>query len=193
MSQAAGAAARAGVYTRTTSEIITAAGSGAKRWRMPWHHDGSPITRPAKSWHQCPGALGRRGQRRLCQRPLGNLQAVELDWRPDPQGRAGDQGDFRRRQQGPAGGRLDAHPATGNGGSMSAKKRDFPLDRTFILAQRRVEGIWQNADPQARRSTGNPEHLSGEVPAWESRFAGLPAPMTHAFSSEASRELPCPL
>lgn len=37
---------RADVYTRITSEIITAIEIGAGSWRMPWHHNGSPITRP---------------------------------------------------------------------------------------------------------------------------------------------------
>ena len=46
MSRSAAAANRADVYTRVTSEIITAIESGASGWRMPWHHNGSPITRP---------------------------------------------------------------------------------------------------------------------------------------------------
>ncbi len=40
------ASARADVYTRVTSEIITAIESGAGSWRMPWHHHGNAITRP---------------------------------------------------------------------------------------------------------------------------------------------------
>ena len=40
------AATRADAYTRITSEIITAIESGAGTWRMPWHHNGSPTTRP---------------------------------------------------------------------------------------------------------------------------------------------------
>lgn len=46
MSRSAAAANRADVYTRITSEIITAIESGASGWRMPWHHSGSSITRP---------------------------------------------------------------------------------------------------------------------------------------------------
>ena len=46
MSQSALAPARADVYSRITSEIISAMESGAGSWRMPWHHNGSPITRP---------------------------------------------------------------------------------------------------------------------------------------------------
>ena len=38
---------RADVYTRITSEIIAAIEAGAGDWRMPWHHDGSSIARPA--------------------------------------------------------------------------------------------------------------------------------------------------
>lgn len=37
---------RADVYTRVTSQIITAMESGAGAWRMPWHHNGSLTTRP---------------------------------------------------------------------------------------------------------------------------------------------------
>lgn len=46
MSLQAAAVGRADVYSRITSEIITAIESGTGTWRMPWHHDGSPITRP---------------------------------------------------------------------------------------------------------------------------------------------------
>lgn len=46
MSRSTAAANRADVYTRITSEIIAAIESGAGNWRMPWHHNGSPITRP---------------------------------------------------------------------------------------------------------------------------------------------------
>lgn len=46
MSRSAAAANRADIYTRITSEIISAIESGAGAWRMPWHHNGSPITRP---------------------------------------------------------------------------------------------------------------------------------------------------
>jgi antirestriction protein ArdC len=46
MSRPAVSANRADVYTRITSEIISAIESGTGTWRMPWHHDGSPITRP---------------------------------------------------------------------------------------------------------------------------------------------------
>ena len=46
MSRQASTASRADVYTRITSEIIAAMESGAGTWRMPWHHNGSPTTRP---------------------------------------------------------------------------------------------------------------------------------------------------
>lgn len=36
---------RADIYTRITTEIVTAIESGAEEWRMPWNHDGS-IARP---------------------------------------------------------------------------------------------------------------------------------------------------
>ena len=35
------------VYTRVTSAIIAAIEAGAGEWRMPWHHSGSDVTRPA--------------------------------------------------------------------------------------------------------------------------------------------------
>ena len=41
------AAERADVYTRITTEIIAAIEAGAGAWRMPWHHDGTAVTRPA--------------------------------------------------------------------------------------------------------------------------------------------------
>jgi antirestriction protein ArdC len=34
------------IYTRITTEIVAAIEAGANVWRMPWHHDGSSITRP---------------------------------------------------------------------------------------------------------------------------------------------------
>jgi antirestriction protein ArdC len=37
---------RASVYERITAHILAAIERGAGRWRMPWHHDGSPATRP---------------------------------------------------------------------------------------------------------------------------------------------------
>ena len=46
MPRSAASANRADVYTRITSEIIAAMESGAGNWRMPWHHNGSPTTRP---------------------------------------------------------------------------------------------------------------------------------------------------
>ena len=46
MSQQTAASGRADVYSRVTSEIIAAMEVGAGQWRMPWHHDGGPITRP---------------------------------------------------------------------------------------------------------------------------------------------------
>lgn len=39
--------ARADVYARITAEIVAAIEKGASDWRMPWHHDGSSIARPA--------------------------------------------------------------------------------------------------------------------------------------------------
>ena len=40
------AEARADIYTRITAEIVAAIEAGAGKWRMPWHHDGSAVTRP---------------------------------------------------------------------------------------------------------------------------------------------------
>lgn len=37
---------RADVYCRITAEIVAAIEAGAGDWRMPWHHDGSAISRP---------------------------------------------------------------------------------------------------------------------------------------------------
>jgi len=37
---------RADIYTRITAEIIAAIEAGAGHWKMPWHHDGSAISRP---------------------------------------------------------------------------------------------------------------------------------------------------
>jgi antirestriction protein ArdC len=37
---------RQDIYTRITTEIVAAIEAGADQWRMPWHHDGSAITRP---------------------------------------------------------------------------------------------------------------------------------------------------
>ena len=37
---------RADIYTRITAEIIAAIETGAGQWKMPWHHDGSAISRP---------------------------------------------------------------------------------------------------------------------------------------------------
>ena len=34
------------IYTRITTEIVAAIEAGTGQWRMPWHHDGSSITRP---------------------------------------------------------------------------------------------------------------------------------------------------
>lgn len=38
--------ARTDVYMRIISEIISAIEAGTGKWRMPWHHDGTDITRP---------------------------------------------------------------------------------------------------------------------------------------------------
>ena len=37
---------RADIYTRITAEIVAAIEAGAGTWKMPWHHDGSAISRP---------------------------------------------------------------------------------------------------------------------------------------------------
>jgi antirestriction protein ArdC len=37
---------RQDIYTRITAEIVAAIEAGAGRWHMPWHHNGSAITRP---------------------------------------------------------------------------------------------------------------------------------------------------
>ena len=34
------------IYERVTNQIIAAIEAGASEYRMPWHHDGSPITKP---------------------------------------------------------------------------------------------------------------------------------------------------
>lgn len=46
MSRQSPASTRADAYSRITSEIIAAIENGAGTWRMPWHHDGTAITRP---------------------------------------------------------------------------------------------------------------------------------------------------
>jgi antirestriction protein ArdC len=38
---------RADIYTRITAEIMAAIEAGGGQWKMPWHHDGSAISRPA--------------------------------------------------------------------------------------------------------------------------------------------------
>ena len=37
---------RASIYERITADILAAIERGADKWRMPWHHDGSPTARP---------------------------------------------------------------------------------------------------------------------------------------------------
>lgn len=37
---------RASIYERITADILAAIERGTDTWRMPWHHDGSPATRP---------------------------------------------------------------------------------------------------------------------------------------------------
>ncbi len=37
---------RASIYERLTADILAAIERGADKWRMPWHHDGSPAARP---------------------------------------------------------------------------------------------------------------------------------------------------
>ena len=46
MSHTSSSTERADVYTRITAEIVAAMEAGAGEWRMPWHHDGTAITRP---------------------------------------------------------------------------------------------------------------------------------------------------
>lgn len=38
--------ARSNIYSHITAEIVAAIKAGAEAWKMPWHHDGSAITRP---------------------------------------------------------------------------------------------------------------------------------------------------
>jgi antirestriction protein ArdC len=37
---------RSDIYARITADIVAAIEQGAGEWQMPWHHDGSSITRP---------------------------------------------------------------------------------------------------------------------------------------------------
>jgi antirestriction protein ArdC len=37
---------RADIYTRITAEIIAAIEAGAGHYQMPWHHNGSALSRP---------------------------------------------------------------------------------------------------------------------------------------------------
>jgi antirestriction protein ArdC len=46
MSSKSHSAERTDVYTRITAEIVAAIEAGAGDWRMPWHHDGTAVTRP---------------------------------------------------------------------------------------------------------------------------------------------------
>src|SRR3546814_5774226 len=46
MSRSYPATPRADVYSRITTEIVSAIEAGAGDWRMPWHHDGAATTRP---------------------------------------------------------------------------------------------------------------------------------------------------
>jgi len=46
MSRSHPATLRADVYSRITTEIVSAIEAGAGDWRMPWHHDGAATTRP---------------------------------------------------------------------------------------------------------------------------------------------------
>ena len=46
MSRSHPATPRADVYSRITTEIVSAIEAGAGDWRMPWHHDGAATTRP---------------------------------------------------------------------------------------------------------------------------------------------------
>jgi antirestriction protein ArdC len=40
---------RASIYERITADILAAIERGAGKWRMPWHHDGSPAARPVNA------------------------------------------------------------------------------------------------------------------------------------------------
>jgi antirestriction protein ArdC len=40
---------RTDIYTRVTNEIVAAIEAGAGSWTMPWHHDGSAISRPVNA------------------------------------------------------------------------------------------------------------------------------------------------
>lgn len=40
---------RTDIYTRVTNEIVAAIEAGAGSWILPWHHDGSAITRPVNA------------------------------------------------------------------------------------------------------------------------------------------------
>jgi len=46
MSRQSSPSGRTDAYTRVTCEIIAAIEAGAGSWRMPWHHNGTAITRP---------------------------------------------------------------------------------------------------------------------------------------------------
>ena len=46
MSSKSHSAERTDVHTRITAEIVAAIEAGAGDWRMPWHHDGTAVTRP---------------------------------------------------------------------------------------------------------------------------------------------------
>ena len=79
---------RGDIYSRITTNIIAAIEAGAAEFRMPWHHDGSSTSRPINvasnkpyRGHQHAGAVGGRNPRRLQQRRLGNVPAMECQRR----------------------------------------------------------------------------------------------------------------
>jgi antirestriction protein ArdC len=92
MSRSHPATPRADVYSRITTEIVSAIEAGAGDWRMPWHHDGAATTRPQN-------VTSRRRYRGvnvlalwiaaeascLFQRSLGDLSPMGIAWRTGPQ------------------------------------------------------------------------------------------------------------
>ena len=89
---------RSDIYTRITADIVAAIEKGAGEWQMPWHHDGSSITRPRnvasdKAYRGINVlALWVAAHRAtLHQRHLGNLPAMGGAGLPGTQGREGDE------------------------------------------------------------------------------------------------------
>jgi len=97
MSSTSHSAERADVYTRITAEIVAAIEAGAGEWRMPWHHDGTAVTRPENisSGKRYRGvnvlALWIAAQaRRFCRRSLGHVPPMASRRRSGAQRRARD-------------------------------------------------------------------------------------------------------